>query len=131
MREQCLFRPAQPHVPLERIKRNYDEASYRQLEMEIHNVDRGAAGRRPTARPTPAYHSDRGKELLAQNMVEQAETEFREAISADYNNAAAHAGMARRWRRRVTPPMRAFGGANLGPVASRMSMRCWCWPAST
>jgi tetratricopeptide (TPR) repeat protein len=28
----------QPRVPLERIKRNYDETSYRQLQMEINNL---------------------------------------------------------------------------------------------
>jgi tetratricopeptide (TPR) repeat protein len=28
----------QPRVPIERIKRNYDEASYRQVEMEINNL---------------------------------------------------------------------------------------------
>jgi hypothetical protein len=31
--------PAQPRIPIERIKRNYDEASYRQLEMEIDNLN--------------------------------------------------------------------------------------------
>jgi tetratricopeptide (TPR) repeat protein len=29
---------SQPRVPIERIKRNYDEASYRQVEMEINNL---------------------------------------------------------------------------------------------
>ena len=28
----------QPRIPIERIKRNYDEASYRQLEMQINNL---------------------------------------------------------------------------------------------
>ena len=27
-----------PRIPLERIKRNYDEASYRQVEMQIKNM---------------------------------------------------------------------------------------------
>jgi Tfp pilus assembly protein PilF len=81
------------HVPMERIKRNYDEASYRQLEMEIHNV---AEARLAKADPHThaAYHVQRGKEMLAQNMPEQAEMEFRDAISADYNNDAAHAELA-------------------------------------
>lgn len=30
--------PGQPRIPIERIKRNYDEASYRQLQMEIDNL---------------------------------------------------------------------------------------------
>lgn len=84
----------QIHVPLERIKRNYDEASYRQLEVEIHNLteERLAKGDRKTHAD---YHADRGKDLLAHGNVVDAEAEFREAISLDYNNAAAHAGMAR------------------------------------
>jgi tetratricopeptide (TPR) repeat protein len=29
---------AQPRIPIERIKRNYDEASYRQIQMQINNL---------------------------------------------------------------------------------------------
>ena len=29
---------SQPRIPIERIKRNYDEASYRQIEMQINNL---------------------------------------------------------------------------------------------
>jgi tetratricopeptide (TPR) repeat protein len=32
--------PSQPRIPIERIKRNYDETSYRQLQMEINNLNR-------------------------------------------------------------------------------------------
>ena len=32
-------RPGQPRIPIERIKRNYDETSYRQIEMEINNLN--------------------------------------------------------------------------------------------
>jgi Tfp pilus assembly protein PilF/TolB-like protein len=83
----------QAHVPMERIKRNYDEASYRQLEMEIHNI---AELRLAKADPKThsAYHLQRGKELLAQNMQDEAETEFHDAINTDYNNDAAHAQLA-------------------------------------
>jgi Tfp pilus assembly protein PilF/TolB-like protein len=88
-----LLTSSQAHVPLERIKRNYDEASYRQLELEIHNL---AEARLAKADPrTHAdYHVQRGKQLLAQNMPDDAEVEFRDAISTDYNNDAAHAQLA-------------------------------------
>jgi len=89
----ALLSANQPHIPLERIKRNYDEASYRQLEMEIHNLTEVRLAK--TDRHThSAYHVERGKELLAQNQPEQAESEFREAINADFGNAAAHAQLA-------------------------------------
>jgi tetratricopeptide (TPR) repeat protein len=85
---------SRPPAPMERVKRNYDEASYRQLELEIHNLQelRLAGGDR---RSHAQYHADRGESMLAQGLTEQAEDEFREAIGADYNNAAAHAGLAR------------------------------------
>jgi tetratricopeptide (TPR) repeat protein len=84
---------SQPRIPLERIKRNYDEESYRQLEMEIHNLKEVSLAK--TDRHThSAYDVERGKELLAQNQPQQAESEFRDAINADYGNAIAHAQLA-------------------------------------
>ena len=50
--------PTRAHVPLERIKRNYDEASYRQLEVEIHNLTEERLAK--TDRKThSAYHRSR------------------------------------------------------------------------
>jgi tetratricopeptide (TPR) repeat protein len=86
--------PSGVRVPLERIKRNYNEASYRQLQVEIHNLaEERLASKDPKTQS--AYHSDRGKYLLARSAVADAEAEFQEAITLDYNNAAAHAGLAR------------------------------------
>ncbi len=83
----------QPRLPQERIKRNYNEELYRQLQMEIHNLTEARLAK--TDRHTQgAYYVDRGKELLAQNQASQAESEFRNAISADYGNATAHAQLA-------------------------------------
>jgi Tfp pilus assembly protein PilF/TolB-like protein len=85
--------PSQPRIPLERIKRNYDETSYQQLAMEINNLTEERLAK--TDRHTHAnYHVDRGKELVARNMPEQAEAEFRDALNADYGNPVAHAQLA-------------------------------------
>jgi len=89
----ALLSSSQPRIPLERIKRNYDEASYRQLQMEINNLAEARLASMDGSKHG-AYHVQRGKELLAQNMPEQAETEFRAAISAAPNNEAAHAQLA-------------------------------------
>jgi tetratricopeptide (TPR) repeat protein len=89
----ALLSASQPRVPQERIKRNYDEASYRQLEMEIHNLTEARLAK-TDRRTHSAYDVERGKELLAQNQAEQAEREFRNAINADYGNAIAHAQLA-------------------------------------
>jgi Tfp pilus assembly protein PilF/TolB-like protein len=89
----ALLASNQAHLPMERIKRNYDETSYRQLEMEINNFDESRLAKTDGhARST--YYVDRGKELLARNMPDQAESQFRSAIGADYGNAAAHAQLA-------------------------------------
>ena len=90
---------AQVRIPIERIRRNYDEALYRQLEMEINNLHEqrlanGGKGGQASA------HVDRGMQLLAKNNIGEAEHEFRDAISADSNNAAAHAGLADALERR-------------------------------
>jgi Flp pilus assembly protein TadD len=89
----ALLPPNQPRIPLERIKRNYDEASYRQIEMEIDKLAEARLAK-TDGRTRAAYHVERGKELLARNMAIQAESEFRAAISADLNDAAAHAQLA-------------------------------------
>jgi Tfp pilus assembly protein PilF len=89
----ALLASSQSHIPLERIKRNYDETSYRQLEMEINNFDEARLAK-TDGHTRSAYYVDRGKELLARSLPDQAETQFRNAIGADYGNAAAHAQLA-------------------------------------
>jgi tetratricopeptide (TPR) repeat protein len=89
----ALLSANQLHLPMERIKHNYDEASYRQIQMEIQNV---AEARLATmdASKQAAYHIEHGKQLVAQNSPDQAEVEFRAAISAANNNEIAHAQLA-------------------------------------
>jgi len=88
-----LLPATQPRIPQERIKRNYNEASYRQLAMEIRNLTEARLSKTDNHTHS-AYHVARGKELLAQNQPQQAETEFREAINTDSGNAAAHSQLA-------------------------------------
>ena len=89
----AVLPPNQPRIPMERLKRNYDEASYRQIEMEINKLAEARLAK-ADGHTRAAYHVVRGKELLAQNMATQAESEFRAAIGSDHNNAAAHAQLA-------------------------------------
>jgi tetratricopeptide (TPR) repeat protein len=80
--------------PLERIKRNYDENTFRQMEMQLQ-----AAAEVRLAKTDPRtharFHVSHGDELLSQGFVTEAEREYREAISLDPTNAQAHAGLAR------------------------------------
>ncbi len=81
-------------LPLERIKRNYDEASFRQLALEIQNQNElRLAGSDPVRHA--GFHAQRGAELMEQGLLLEAEREFREAIGLDPTNAQAHAGLAR------------------------------------
>ena len=81
-------------LPLERIKRNYDEASFRQLALEIQNQNElRLAGTDPSHHAE--FHTQRGGQLLEQGLWLEAEREFREAIGLDPTNAAAHTGLAR------------------------------------
>ena len=81
-------------IPLERIKRNYDEASYRQLLMEIENAKELRYASMSRLEHVSS-HVNRGNELLLQGLNDQAEREFREAIVLDPTHASAHAGLAR------------------------------------
>jgi Flp pilus assembly protein TadD/TolB-like protein len=86
--------PAKGKIPLERIRVNYEESSFRQLVLELDAV----AEQRLTKddpRVHARFHADRGHELLAQGFVAEAESEFRESVTLDPSNAEAHAGLAR------------------------------------
>lgn len=81
-------------LPLERIKPNYDESSFRQLALEIQNQNELRLAGSDPARHAE-FHAQRGAELMDQGLLLEAEREFREAIGLDPTNPAAHAGLAR------------------------------------
>jgi tetratricopeptide (TPR) repeat protein len=89
----ALLPTAQPHLPMERIKRNYDETSYRQIQMQIQNFTEARLATKDK-NTHAAYHVEQGKELLAKNLPDQAEAQFRAAIGADSSNVVAHAQLA-------------------------------------
>ncbi len=79
--------------PLERIKRNYDETSYRQLAMEIQSANEERHANLNPAEHA-AIHVERGQEFMKQGLYDQAESEFREAILVDQSAVAGHSGLA-------------------------------------
>jgi Tfp pilus assembly protein PilF len=84
---------ANPRLPLERMKANYDEASFRQLEWQVRraNEDRLAHADPETH---ARFYCERGEQMLSQGFVLEAEKEFRDAIEHDPALAEAHTGLA-------------------------------------
>jgi Tfp pilus assembly protein PilF/TolB-like protein len=81
-------------LPLQRIKRNYDESSSRQPALETQNNSESRLHKSDTASHV-TLHIQRGEELLNQGSVAEAEKQFLEALALDPNDAGAHGGLAR------------------------------------
>ncbi len=82
------------NLPLERIKRSYDEAAFRQAAFELEQMEalRGAA--EPPAKRTAALVADANTHLNA-GLVVESEREYNRALAANPNSAEAYAGLAR------------------------------------
>jgi Tfp pilus assembly protein PilF/TolB-like protein len=80
--------------PLERIKNNYDENSFRQLALEIDNQhEKKMEG--ADAETRAKYRVKHGSDLLAQGFSIEAMKEAHEAIRLDPTNDGAHLLLAR------------------------------------
>jgi len=85
--------PAPLTLPLPRIKRNYDESSYRQLAVELQNAIEASIGKaKPSDRA--ALHLERAREFLANGAPGEAENQFREALAQEPSNPSVLAGLA-------------------------------------
>lgn len=82
---------ARSFVP--RIKKNYDETSYRQIALELQNVLEQSASKSDPRRHA-ALLVEQGRQLLSTGMNTDAEKDFREAVLQDPTNAEAHLGLA-------------------------------------
>ena len=94
--------PSSTRVPAARLRKNYDESTFRLLALKIEAT---AEQRLTKADPhTHArYHVDRGNELLSRGFLPEAEKEFREAETLDSATPAAHAGLARLYEASENP----------------------------
>jgi Flp pilus assembly protein TadD len=80
-------------LPLERIKRNYDESTFRQLALEIDNSNEARLAKADPASHA-AFHMQHGQELMQEGLAGEAEKQFREAIVLNPNSAEAHASLS-------------------------------------
>jgi tetratricopeptide (TPR) repeat protein len=79
--------------PLERIKRGYSEAGFRQAAFELEQVQQMRLASLPPPERATALVKD-GDQFFQRGLVLEAEREYREALAADAASALAHAGLA-------------------------------------
>lgn len=79
--------------PVERIRRNYSEASYRQAAFQLDQLRSARMAMLPPAQQATEY-TQLGRDYLAKGLLPEAETQFQSALAADPNSADAHAGLA-------------------------------------
>jgi tetratricopeptide (TPR) repeat protein len=79
--------------PLERIKRGYSEAGFRQAAFELEQVQQIRLSSLPPAERAATLVKD-ADQFFQRGLVLEAEREYREALAADGNSALAHAGLA-------------------------------------
>ena len=79
--------------PVERVRRNYSEASFRQAAFQLDQMRAVRMATLPPPQQATEY-AKLGNDYLSQGLLPEAEGEFQSALTADPNNAAAHAGLA-------------------------------------
>ncbi|HVW78463.1 MAG TPA: tetratricopeptide repeat protein [Alloacidobacterium sp.] len=84
---------AQNTGPLERIKRTYNEASFRQAAFEMEQVQTLRLSALPPAQQAAALTKE-GTQFFNRGLILEAEREFQAALAANPSSADAHAGLA-------------------------------------
>jgi tetratricopeptide (TPR) repeat protein len=94
-RVNAAFDPAAAadNAPLERIKRAFNEASFRQAALEMEQVDEQHLALLPPEKHTAAL-TETGMRFFNQGLILEAEREFQAALAVQSDNADAHAGLA-------------------------------------
>jgi tetratricopeptide (TPR) repeat protein len=85
-------------LPLERIKRGYNDASFRQAASEMEEMEAQRLASQPPDQQAAALTRN-GKTYLGRGLMLEAEREFQLALAANINDADAHAGLAEVRRR--------------------------------
>ena len=85
--------PGAGFTAVERIRRNYAEAGYRQAAFQIDQLRAARLATLPPAQAASEYVAS-GLDYLNQGLLPEAEQQFGSALTVQPNNAAAHAGLA-------------------------------------
>jgi tetratricopeptide (TPR) repeat protein len=84
---------AAENTPLERIKRTFNEASFRQAAFEMEQMDEARMATMPPQKHAAAL-TEAGMHFFNEGLILEAEREFQSALETQSDNAAAHAGLA-------------------------------------
>ncbi len=79
--------------PLERIKRTFNEASFRQAALELEDLEETRLAMLPPQKHAAALNAA-GMRFFNQGLILEAEREFQAALEIDSGNAEAQAGLA-------------------------------------
>jgi len=90
---QTPAKPVSEFEPLERIRRTYSEASFRQAAFQLDQMRAARMATLPPAERATQY-AQLGRDYLAQGLIPEAEQEFQSALAANPNSAEARAGLA-------------------------------------
>jgi tetratricopeptide (TPR) repeat protein len=80
-------------LPVERIRRNYSEASFRQAAFQLDQL-RAIRMAMLTPAKRVAEYVQLGRDYIAQGLLPEAETQLQSALATDPNSADAHAALA-------------------------------------
>jgi tetratricopeptide (TPR) repeat protein len=80
-------------LPLERIKRSYNETEFRQLAFEMEQLQAVRLAALPANQRAAKLIAD-GDQFLARGLILEAERQYQAALQADPSSALAHAGLA-------------------------------------
>lgn len=80
-------------LPLERIKRSYNETEFRQAAFEMEQIQALRLAALPAKERAAKLVSD-GNQFLNRGLILEAEREYQAALQADPSSALAHAGVA-------------------------------------
>ena len=94
-RVNAAFDPteAAENTPLERIKRTFNQASFRQAALAIEQMDEQRLSTLPPQKHAEAL-TQAGMRFFNQGLILEAEREFQAAIEVESNDPEAHAGLA-------------------------------------
>jgi len=80
-------------LPLERIKRNYNESGFRQAAFELEQMEAMRLATLPPAERASALVKQ-GEQFMNGGLTLEAERQFQSALQANPSSAQAHAGLA-------------------------------------